>query len=425
MEAQEYKIKLFKKQLEFVRAKEREVLFSGAMGSGKSVSGCVKLLTHAIIPNSFCILTRKTRESITNSTLRTLIVGEKDCPPILPTGSYEYLESKSQIKLYGGGTIIVIGCDNPLKIRSINASAIYVDEAVELDEEEWTALSSRLRNTADANRQLFGTTNPGSERHFLYSRFYASDDATRKVITVPLIDASGVKSNPRLPKDYIDAQLKLTGAAYKRYVQALWCSAEGLIYTEFDVNRHRVNHSREEFDEFVIGLDVGYSNDPTAICVFGKKDGKLHGIEEYYQSGTTPTAIVSKVEELSTKYNRAVVVIDPSAAGIRMELEGKSVPVVKGNNAILEGISRVKDLLVNDRLTFNANCVNAIKEFELYAWKEGTTDKPVGKFDHMLDLTRYVTAWLFDSADKYITPSVWTLSQEPQQDPMQRFVEED
>lgn len=81
MDAITLNYKLLPKQMEFVKAKEKQVLFSGGMGSGKSFAICCKLLQQALVPHSFNLLTRKTLSSLKSSTLRTLLI-EKDCPPV-------------------------------------------------------------------------------------------------------------------------------------------------------------------------------------------------------------------------------------------------------------------------------------------------------------------------------------------------------
>ena len=101
MSQQIYNIKLMPKQMEFVNSKKKEVIFSGAYGSSKTYSLCVKLLTHALIPNNLVLLTRRTRTALVNTSLRTLLIGDVNTPPILPIGSYEHNESKSTIKMNG------------------------------------------------------------------------------------------------------------------------------------------------------------------------------------------------------------------------------------------------------------------------------------------------------------------------------------
>jgi PBSX family phage terminase large subunit len=396
-----HKIKLLKKQLEFVNSSEREVCYCGAKGSGKSYALACKLYKHATFPNSFCLLTRKSGASIKSSTLRSLLYGEKDCPPVLIPGSYEYSESKNLIKIHNGGIIQMLGFDDPLRIRSINASCVAIDEGVELDETEYLELLSRIRNTSSMCRQIFTCTNPGSPNHFLYRRFISENDGTRKMITAQLLD------NKFLPQDYIDEQLKLKGTEYNRYVLGQWCSSDGQVYKEFNFKNHVKEQDIKNYNKFFIGVDVGYSVDPTAIIVIGKNDidDSLHVFSEYSKSGTPPTEIIEKIESIYKQYPNSTFIIDPSASGIRLDVENKGINIIKGNNSILEGISRVKDLLINNKISFSNNCSGIFKELDLYSY--GANDKPLSGNDHFMDGLRYAIAYYFDSKAIKINPKVY------------------
>lgn len=406
-------VKLLPKQYQFVKSKKREVLFTGSYGSGKTVALCYKLLTHAIIPNNLCLLTRKTRASLTNSTLRTLLHGDGNMPPILIPGSYEVNESKSVIRLNGGGTIVFKGCDDDLAIRSMNLGGIAIDEAIELTDIEYEALIGRLRNNASDNRQIFMATNPGSQNHFLYKRFFDNfnNDTMDKV-------TSTINDNRYLPKDYVESIKRFTGSNFKRYAEGIWCSNQGCVYKEYEISSI-IDRDVKEFTKFIIGVDIGYSKDPTAILVIGRSENSLHTFEEFYQTNITPTEITAKISELYDKYktgNDVDIVIDPSSAGIRLECEAKGLNIIKGNNSINEGISRVKDLLSSKRLTFNRNLTNLEKEFDQYIWQTANSDKPGDAYNHALDALRYAVNHWFDQKNTIITPSIYSPSDDVDRD---------
>jgi PBSX family phage terminase large subunit len=395
------KIKLLKKQLEFVNSTEKEVLYVGSKASGKSYALACKLYKAATYPNSFNLLTRKSGASIKSSTLRSLLYGEKDCPPVLIPGTYEYQESKNTIKINGGGLIYCCGFDDPLRIRSINASSVFIDEGIELDQDEYLELLSRIRNTSSYHRQVCTVTNPSNPNHFLYRRFFKENDGTRKVITAQLLE------NFHLPKDYIDEQLKLTGSDYNRYVMGEWCSSEGLVYKEFDEEKHVKEQDIKDFHKFIISVDVGYTNDITAILIIGihDNDTNIHIFEEWGENNTPPTKIVEIVEKYYKMYPNSSVAIDPSAAGIRLDIEKKGIAIKKANNNILEGISRVKDLFINNRITISKNCKVMIKE--LYNYSYGDNDKPIDGSDHFCDSLKYGVSQYFDMKLNFITPTIY------------------
>jgi len=404
-------LKLFKEQLEFVKDKHKEVLFSGGMGSGKSYSLCLKLVQSAMYPNSFCVLTRKSLASLKASTLRTLLVGEKDIGPVLPQGSYEYQESKSIIKVFGAGEIFVVGCDDPLRIRSVNASAIGIDECAQLNEDEYIELLSRIRNSS-GNRQIFAATNPSSQNHFLYKRFFKEKNDSRNNITATLY------SNKYLPIDYIKQQEQLKGVNYKRYVMAEWCNNEGAVYKEFNADLHLQEHDVNNYNKFIISCDIGFT-DETAILVSGYNDNHCHIFEEIFNNKLTPTDICNTIKDLQEKYgvaNIKSVVIDPSAKGTIVQAEQLNIPKIKkANNAIDEGIFRVKEYFIKNKLTISKKCVNLIRELDTYSYKDGT-DKPEDKENHEVDSLRYNISELFDGKPKFITPTIFMPEEEREEE---------
>lgn len=408
-ESKERIVKILKKQNEFLKAKEREVLYVGSFGSGKSLALCYKLLKHAVIPNNFCLLTRKTRASLTNSTLRTLLIGETNCPPVLPQGSYEYLESKGLIHVYGGSDIAIVGCDNSEKIRSINAGSIFIDECVELNYDEYLALLGRLRLNSDPNRQICSATNPGSLNHWLYKRFFSDTNENRKVIQASIDD------NHFLPEDYVKEQKLLTGVNYQRYVLGNFCSNEKAVYKDFNPALHIGEKEVGDYTKFVISVDVGF-NDPTCILVAGYNNESAHVYEEIYDNKLTPTDICNTIIQLKEKYiNIKSIVIDPSAAGTRTQMEQMNIiNVKKAFNSIDEGIFRVTEYLIKNKLTMSSKCINLIKEFDIYSY--GDKEKPLDVDNHAMDSIRYLVSELYDGKQKFIFPKIYVDGEEVSED---------
>lgn len=399
-----YNIKLMPKQMEFVKSQKKEVIFSGAYGSSKTYSLCAKLLTHALIPNNLVLLTRRTRTSLVNTTLRTLLLGDGNTPPILPNGSYQHQESKSTITMNGGGTIIYRGCDDAFSIRSMNLGAVGVDECAEISEDDYSTLTSRLRGTADNCRQIFAVTNPSSQNHYLYKRILQYPDIVHHI-------TASIDDNKYLPADYVsDQKARYTGVAYKRYIEGLWCNNGSAIYKEFGLNHQIIYDYKDGWNEFVISMDIGFTH-PTAILVTGRKDNHLHVFEEVYTNQLTPTDIVNTVKSLIDKYVKIeAILVDPSAKGTIVELEQQNIVVKKANNDVNGGIQRVKELLIKNQLSIAHNCLNTIKEFDLYSYK-GATDVPEDKWDDAMDSLRYNVNYYFDTRGSYITPTLFILDE--------------
>ena len=83
------KFDLLPAQLDFIRAREREVLYSGAFGAGKTRALCMKLVSRLVgRPGAREGLARKHLVSLKATTLRTLLEQDGNLPPVLPRGTY-------------------------------------------------------------------------------------------------------------------------------------------------------------------------------------------------------------------------------------------------------------------------------------------------------------------------------------------------
>ena len=152
----------------FLEAKESEVAFSSGWGAGKTAALLVALVQSvAGKPGSRSILARRHLVTLNRTTLPMLVRPTGDMPPILPVGSYTWNKTEGVIRVNGGGEIILLGCDDPLRIRSINAGDVFIDEACELEEDQYIELLGRIRlSTGGLHARL--ATNPAHNSHWLY-----------------------------------------------------------------------------------------------------------------------------------------------------------------------------------------------------------------------------------------------------------------
>lgn len=391
-------------QRKFVFDQSYEVLYSGAFGTGKSRGLCYKLAHNAQIPGSVHGLFRKTRASLTRTTLRTLLESEGGLPPVLMPGSYEHRASKNEIRLFGGGTILYAGCDQDLTIASMNLASAAIDEAIEIDEDEYTMILGRLRMPGPV-RQVFMATNPGSPSHFLYKRFYENDPPAPEKYPRSLHHTRSL-DNKYLPDDYVAMLQSFTGTRRKRFVEGLWVPFEGLVYGDVwnrDVHvvpDKKANEPafRKQFSHsYLTGVDWGYTN-PAVLLHFGTDyDGRLHLFDMVYERRMLPQKLVKLAVERDKKRN-AVFIADPSAAEQIAEFRDAGLTVMAANNKVRNGIDLVMNRLAvqpdgKPRLTISESCHEFMTEIESYQWK-GEKDEPIKEFDHAMDAVRYVCSHL-------------------------------
>lgn len=247
--------------------RSRQVLVSGPAGTGKSRACMEKINMVCLLrPGTRVLMVRKTLASLTATGLVTW--RDKVVPELLAAGGVRFFggnkEQPAQYKYRAdtvNGTphrsvVVVGGMDKPTKIMSGEYDLIYVQEATELDEDDWQALSTRLRNGRLSYHQLMGDCNPDAPTHWLYQR--CQNGKTRNLesthldnpqfydlITLP--DGTIEHRITRAGRDYIEGVLgDLVGVYRDRYLDGRWTAAEGQIFTQFVRKLHVVN--RPEFD---------------------------------------------------------------------------------------------------------------------------------------------------------------------------------
>jgi terminase large subunit-like protein len=272
-------------QAQFLVSRAPELLLTSAYGKGKSRVLCEKAHWMArAFPGSQLVLARKKRAHMGNTTLRTLL--EEVIHPSERGGWRPAADGGSTLFLPNGSAILVVGLDNPGRARSGSFNAAFVDQAEELDEEEWEAISGRLRLRVGPYRQLAATCNPSHPGHFLFRRFKPArgSHVQRTQYDEPLVNGTTLRagqirrelvvSGPRdnyqnLPEDYIIRLSQMRGRYAERYVTGLWTSYEGLIYELYNDALHHVERPVEWADWYgypppdwkrARSIDFGYVN---------------------------------------------------------------------------------------------------------------------------------------------------------------------
>lgn len=383
--------KLLPKQVEFVNSTCKETLASGSWGSSKSTSLAFAILKEACIPGAQILLCRKTYTALKRSTMHTLLGGTN---PIIPRGSYKHNKQAQTITLNGlNSTIYLMGLDEIEKVRSMNLSMVAVDEATELNENEWVELLGRLR-CQEGSRRLIAACNPASPSHFLYKRFFVDNDINRKVIRSTVFD------NPYLPKDYVDNLKTLPKQLYDRYVLGEWLALDKVIYSNFSREKCLKQRGLGEFTRYMVGIDWGFTH-PCAIGLFGiDGDDNIHLLEEIKESGLLLNKVIKKCE----KYRKfePLVVIDPSAPALVAEFEQDGWNVKGANNDVSAGIARMQDYIERGKFTIDPGCLEFVKEIENYIYDD--KGKPVKVGDDLCDMGRYVINEIVIDRNVYSKP---------------------
>ena len=162
---------------------------------------------------------------------------------------------------------------------------------------------------------------------------------------------------------------------------------QGVIYNNWQVVDY-IDRSTAKF--LAIGVDFGYSNDPTAIVAVFMQDGELWIEELVYETGLTNQDIANKLKDLGI--SRSWEIVAESA-------EPKSIEEIRRMGFNIYGVGAKSiinsiDIVQRYRLNVTKASVNLQKELRGYQWKTDRTGKalnePTGINNHAIDALHYV-----------------------------------
>lgn len=397
------------------------VLYSGGVGSGKTLIGCITTILLAIQYPGDYLVCRLFNPELKITTLKTFM---DVCPPELIIEN-RIADQIVRLRSAGGkvSNVIFRGLEDPDKHRSLNLNAVYIDECSQVSEEAFTLLQGRLRGKHV--RKIYATTNPNGHS-WLYRYWIKKDFATQAAKNKFFAINAPSTENVHLPEGYVNSMLETWSEdRIKREVMGSWDAFAGQVYTEFSRHIHVIKPFRipEEWTRF-IGADHGYRNPAAFIWGAMDYDGNIYAYREFYErewhideimKGNKRPGFTGKgVIELSGKEKIDGIWIDPSTKADRgkesdfttyTENLPKDWSLIPANNSVATGIDRVKQYLRVDertgkpRMFIFDTCVNLIEEIAQYRYEEltvaqegqkNTKESPVKKDDHAADAFRYM-----------------------------------
>lgn len=163
--------------------KHRYLILKGGGGSGKSIFAGRKILERVTSePGHRFLVTRKVAKTIRHSCFDQLREQAYTYYPehvaYIPKGE----SSDMYIRFKNGSTIFFAGLDDPEKLKSIfDITGIWLEEASELEENDFDQMDIRLRTDFPFYLQIIVSFNPISITHWLKKRFFDRKDPRAKV----------------------------------------------------------------------------------------------------------------------------------------------------------------------------------------------------------------------------------------------------
>ena len=400
-------------QTDFLAADEKDVLYGGAAGGGKSYAMLVDPLRYAHKKAHRALILRRSMPE-----LREMIDKSRELyPQAFPGAKFREVE---KLWNFPSGAKIEFGfLERDADVYRYQGQAyswIGFDEITHLPTEfSWNYLASRLRTTdPEIKTYLRCTANPGGvgsqwvkkryiEPHEYNESFLGSDGLTRKFIPAKLAD------NPYLAQDGVYEQMlkSLPPTQRQQLLEGNWDVAEGAAFTEFDIKQHVIAPFALPLHwERTKGIDYGYASE--SCCLWGAidiNDGTLIIYRELYRKGLTGEELASIITDMETEDPFSVSGVLDTAAWANTGTTGPTVgeSLVRAGHKLrradknrIQGKVQIHEFLKvqengRPKLQIFNTCPNLIRELQsIPLSKNNPEDVDTHASDHAYDALRYM-----------------------------------
>jgi phage terminase large subunit len=275
-----------------------------------------------------------------------------------------------------GSSIEFFSADDASKLRGARSDILYINECNNVTFEAYNELSIRTK------KEVYLDFNPANE-FWVHKELKDEPDTDFIILTY--------KDNEALDESIVSQIEKNRDKAATSSYWANWWrvyglgqvgSLEGVVFT----NWKEIDTIPNEAKLIGIGLDFGYTNDPTAAIEIYNYNGTRIINELVYRTGMVNSDIAKILP------SGVIIYADSSEPKSIEEIrrQGKTIKgVTKGADSINYGIDVMQrqDYLVTKQST------NLIKELRSYCWdtdKQGQRmRRPIDHYNHAIDAFRY------------------------------------
>ena len=275
-----------------------------------------------------------------------------------------------------GSFIEFFSADDSSKLRGARRDILYINECNNVPFEAYNELAIRTK------KEVFLDFNPANE-FWVHKELKDEPDSDFIILTYKDNEALDESIVQQIEKNREKASTSAYWANWwKVYGEGQVGSLEGVVFN----NWKQIDILPNEAKLIGIGLDFGYTNDPTAIIEVYNYNGTRIINELAYRTGMLNSDIAKMLPNNVTIYADSA---EPKSIE-EIRRYGKTIkPVTKGKDSINYGI----DVMQRNNYLVTSNSSNLIKELRSYCWDTDKTgmrlNKPIDHFNHAIDALRY------------------------------------
>ncbi len=376
------------------------ILITGGRGSGKSFNASAFIERLSFEKGHKMLYSRYTMTSASISVIPEFYekIEADGTQKYFKTTKTEILNKRSKSVVMFRGIKTSSG-NQTAKLKSIQGLTTFVcDEAEEwTSEEDFDKLMLSIRQKDIQNRVII-IMNPTDENHFIYQKYIKE---THKLIDIDGVEVQ-ISTHPsvlhihttyldnaeNLGEEFLKEIALIKNENPKKYAHVVigrWADvSEGAIFKKFGI----VKEFPLWCKKVAIGLDFGFTNDPSAAVRCGVIDNALYLDLLFHETGMLSSDIIKALKP----FKALKVIADCADPRLIQEIHNggiKIYAVEKGAGSILAGIDKMKEM----EIYLTERSYKLIEEFRKYVWdkdKDGNyINAPIDEWNHGMDASRY------------------------------------
>jgi phage terminase large subunit len=354
--------------------KKRIKIIQGGTSAGKTYGILPILITKAATyPKTEISVVAETIPHLRRGALKDFLRIMKD------TGRYfdeRFNKSLLRYEFANGSYIEFFSADDSSKLRGARRDVLYINECNNVTFESYNELAIRTK------KAIYLDFNPANE-FWVHTELKDEQDSDFLILTYKDNEALDNSIVQQIEKNRLKAE---TSAYWANWWRVYGLGEIGMLEGVIFSNWKTIDILPKEANLIGIGLDFGYTNDPTAIIEIYNYNGQRIINELKYQTGMLNSDIANALPK------HVPVYADSS--------EPKSIEEIKRYGITIKGVTKGKDsinygidVMQRNEYLVTSNSTNLIKELRAYCWdtdKQGTRlNKPIDTNNHAIDALRY------------------------------------